>query len=766
MEFGLLEAQEEAPLYVRNLDAWLASVYQYWFRKGFATMVASGLTHIFTLAFTIGFSWFLFACVDWAAVWSCHDEKSCASFGTYLRFESRARKTNLESIKSLHKLKEGDRDGLDALCTAYIVVFGIYWVWSCCATLWTLKGAWDLRLFFRDELGYVDERELRARRWSDVVRRLGELQARGRAPWRAFQTSAGDDGTSVISASDIAVRIMRKENYLVGLLNAGVLPLELPPTLRKVLGTLKFYLPFLERSGQMGGDNRGFGRLRLTKTLEWSLHACVMDHVFSSRSMMLRRAFVEDPEALKRRFYVAGALHILLMPFVAAFMIMRFFLQNAQEWRHKKRYLGPREWSPVARWAFRDLNELPHSFEARLQKSKPFADAYVKLFPMPVVTTLARCVALVAGALVATLVAIAAISDDALLLYVTVEDRNLLWYLGLFSACFAAARALVEDNPDPVVRDDRRPKKKKQKLRRAAASSKRRRKIHRNLLGDDDAFDGDDASEDDDDDDFQDNKEDQPESCPEEEDDEEIYGPEAYEKAMRRVAEHTRCFPEEWKGKCHTHQVRDAFARAFRYKAWLFLDEIFSVVFAPLVLCFSLPKCADDICAFVKHNTIEVDGLGAVLADSLPEVASTTTTAARRSPETSQHRTWTAAWRFGGGRDDNDNDNGASDDQRLSELVNMSDRHDPVNGSYRPPVPDLLRPPVAGERNNDVDNPLHRDDTTADPPADLGAFISPDPTPFASRQNSVLSDLEFETLTSDIQQQRLLSDDLHDDFHI
>ena len=40
---------------------------------------------------------------------------------------------------------------------------------------------------------------------------------------------------------------------------------------------------------------------------------------------------------------------MLSMPFVAAFMTMHFFLLHAQEWRDKKHYLGPREWSPVAR---------------------------------------------------------------------------------------------------------------------------------------------------------------------------------------------------------------------------------------------------------------------------------------------------------------------------------------------------------------------------------------------------------------------------------
>ena len=50
-----------------------------------------------------------------------------------------------------------------------------------------------------------------------------------------------------LTEADVVARIMRKENYLVGLLNRGVLALHVPvPGLRK--------------------------RLMLTKTLEWNLH--------------------------------------------------------------------------------------------------------------------------------------------------------------------------------------------------------------------------------------------------------------------------------------------------------------------------------------------------------------------------------------------------------------------------------------------------------------------------------------------------------------
>lgn len=465
MEFGLEQPQTRPVVFVKNLDEWFLSIYRYWYRKGLTAMVASGLAHILTLMFTILFSFFLFAMVNWGKVSSCRDKSSCSNGNWYVR-------------RKFPNFPHSP--GRDSLALLYLVVFLLYWLWTCCASLFSLINAWEVRDFYRQELHITTHV-----RWNEVVAKLSMLQRSGRAPWRPGETFGE------LSAHDVACRIMRKDNYLVAM--AGILP------------------------------------VKLTKTLEWSLYAC----------------FDIDGRDLKRRFIVAGIVHVLLMPFLLAFMSLRFFLMNAQEWRENKT-LGPREWSTVARWQFRELNELPHVFEARLNASREHADNYLKMFPRPILAALARTVAFIAGAFVATLVFLVAVlpGGDALLLYVHLGDKNLLWYFGAASVIFAIARSF-ENEVDEFVE------------------------------------------------------------------------PQRFEDAMAKVAQHTHCFPEEWRGKCNTHQVRAAFSAAFRYKIVLFFEEISSVLLAPLVLCFALPRCANDVQAFVKDNTVVLDGFGPVLRHSL-----------------------------------------------------------------------------------------------------------------------------------------------------
>ncbi len=61
-----------------------------------------------------------------------------------------------------------------------------------------------------------------------------------------------------------------------------------------------------------------------------------------------------------------------------------------QEIRARPGSFTARQWSPLARWKFRELNELPHIFTRRLNASVQLAERYVNSFPFDVLTIVAR----------------------------------------------------------------------------------------------------------------------------------------------------------------------------------------------------------------------------------------------------------------------------------------------------------------------------------------------------------------------------------------
>lgn len=71
-----------------------------------------------------------------------------------------------------------------------------------------------------------------------------------------------------LSAHDVVMRLMRKENYLIGMLNKGVLAFPISQWVPGAGPTVKI------------GSNRKHHRLILTKTLEWTLNWCILQSMF------------------------------------------------------------------------------------------------------------------------------------------------------------------------------------------------------------------------------------------------------------------------------------------------------------------------------------------------------------------------------------------------------------------------------------------------------------------------------------------------------
>ena len=67
-----------------------------------------------------------------------------------------------------------------------------------------------------------------------------------------------------LNAHDVVLRIMRKENYLIGLINENVLDLVVP-----------WWVSIFFCSGS--------DRLFLTKSLEWSLSFCILEYMFDEK---------------------------------------------------------------------------------------------------------------------------------------------------------------------------------------------------------------------------------------------------------------------------------------------------------------------------------------------------------------------------------------------------------------------------------------------------------------------------------------------------
>lgn len=155
----------------------------------------------------------------------------------------------------------------------------------------------------------IPEQDMQTVSWQDIVARIMAL--RDQNPKTAanipqtLRRFIGSQSKERLDAHDIANRLMRKENYLIAMINKDILNLSLPgPILRD--------------------------RQLFSKTMEWYLHYAILDMAFNELGQ-LRQDFLRADrrslliQKLKQRLYFAGLLNLIFAPIVFAYVIIVYF---------------------------------------------------------------------------------------------------------------------------------------------------------------------------------------------------------------------------------------------------------------------------------------------------------------------------------------------------------------------------------------------------------------------------------------------------------
>jgi len=512
---------------VANLDLFFTSMYNYYYHRGIVPILGKGVVELISLFFTLWLSVFLFAYLDWKLLFSCTDKNSC-----------------LDSLSDYIIDKPFEEASIyNFLIILYIILFSVYGIVSLASFYSTIRDALEAKYIYEDKLG-ISSRKLEGGviEWHEIIHKILMLQQSGEYRIAIHSTDIKDELI-------IAQRILRRENFMIAFFNRGLLDLTIPlPSSSSLLLSLLCWGRW-RTTTTTSLEGRRSKTMFYSKSMEWSIYFCVLSYMFNHK-YQIRPAFCMDPLALQRRFVVCGIAHTIFMPFLLLFMTLHFFMQNVYDFRSTKQYLGPREWSNVAKWTFRELNELPHVFERRISPSYQAADKYLQLFvASSIFNSIGRILVFLSGSLGAVCLALAAV-NDAILLHVKLGHWNLLWYVGILGATYTVGKGMLPPTETEMT-----------------SAVKNKKSSHRNVFAEMDA-------------------------------------------ALVEVTSHTHHYPEFWRKRGWDDIIKNSLLELYQYKVQLFMLEVVSVIVAPIVLCFSLPRCAIRICSFVNRIKIEVPGTG------------------------------------------------------------------------------------------------------------------------------------------------------------
>jgi len=188
-------------------------------------------------------------------------------------------------------------------------MFAFYFIWKSIQFLLDLKRLYNIRDFYVYLLDIPDQ-DMQTVTWQEVVARIMAL--RDHNPKTATTLTAtqrqwlGSQSKERHDASDIANRLMRRENYLIAMFNKEVLNLTNP------LGVL---------------GNKQI----LSRTMEWLLIFSILDFVFDERNQVNQEFIRSERRAelsskLRARMRFTAVLFGFLSPFLALYLVVVYCL--------------------------------------------------------------------------------------------------------------------------------------------------------------------------------------------------------------------------------------------------------------------------------------------------------------------------------------------------------------------------------------------------------------------------------------------------------
>ncbi|XP_031265801.1 autophagy-related protein 9 [Pistacia vera] len=406
---GLLNGESLNTAPIVDLDLFFERLYSYYCEKGLWCIIIKWMVELLSLGFTICFSAFFLLYVDWNGLRNA----KCGMDAV----ESGIKPCDLAK-EALHQHPLTPLTLSKAIIIGYLGLFSIYWIFCFLRFFTQLKDTLGIRHFYYNSL-HVTDSEIQTMPWATILEKVVQLQS-------SQQLCVVKD----LSAHDVIMRLMRKENYLIGMLNKGVLAFPISQWVPGAGPTVRF------------GSNGSQHRLILTKTLEWTLNWCILQSMFD-RNFCVRRDFISNPRTLKKRLMVVGLAMLILSPFLVIFMLVYLFLRHAEQFYNHPSTASSRRWSNLSRWIFREFNEVDHLFKHRINSSVMHASDYLKQFPSPIISIIAKFISFVSGGFAAILIIIAFLEES--LLEGHIFGRNLFWYAAVFGTITAISRAAVTD---------------------------------------------------------------------------------------------------------------------------------------------------------------------------------------------------------------------------------------------------------------------------------------------------------------------------------
>lgn len=367
----------------RNLDQFFNEIYTYYNRKGFRSIIIKEVLNLLSTIFLTLYIVFIVDCIDYHRLF------------------------NIEEGESVF-LHETVSCKVGGFMWVFISVFILFIIWKTIFLVSTIKKLGKIRKFYHKELK-IKDKQLDHLKWMDVMDKIIQHQ----------KVTNFCQMRKELTPHDIANFIMRKDNFLIGLINKD-----------RIVSNVEIC---------------GYKFDVFSKSLEWYLHVFVIDNIVSpggniDRKFTEHNRMTDGIKMLNKTLIFGAILHLIFLPFIFMFVLFYLIFTYGEKLYMNTSYISHRRWSIISQWRYREYNELHHFFTKRLQQSDKHILKYINHFPYKILDIVSKFLTFVIGSFLVYIVILSFINDNIIFTVHIFKNKNLLWLIGIFITTLTVLR--------------------------------------------------------------------------------------------------------------------------------------------------------------------------------------------------------------------------------------------------------------------------------------------------------------------------------------
>ena len=404
-----------------EIDLFMTNVYKFFKARGFKNILITQIINLLFVTFLVLFVIFLLVCVDIKGLLAINDAESIVVGSSPVSTSGPSSVSSDNSNSSIttklfYKISDyinwGNLGHMHWYMAITTTLFVLFMAWRTMRVAFDIHKMYRMKHFFENEL-QISDFELSTIRWQTVIDKMKDHQ----------DESGFYLGKDEINAHNLANRILKKENYMIAMINNDL---------------FDFKIPFIKKWWDVPF---------LTKSMEWNLQYGIINFFFDDRMKLKRDITVQSKRTdlisnLRKRVRLICVGNLLLLPFLCMIYTFWTIFENGEQIYKSPGKIMKRTWNTYARWKFRDFNEFPHVLDERLRQSEKYGDDYMSQFSSHWMATCAKFVSFVMSTFLISLFMLSLFNGATLFNLEISSGRSVFWYIGIFSTLLLISRSL------------------------------------------------------------------------------------------------------------------------------------------------------------------------------------------------------------------------------------------------------------------------------------------------------------------------------------